>query len=402
MKDRGAATSACVLIAWLCAIPCAWPGRAGAEEPAPPAAAAGEAGDQGDDPLIGEKRLSELLVQLRHQNKGIQLRAAKALIEAPAELRPKMMPKMMPLLKSERENDKYVAAFILGECGPAARAAVPDLLPMLEGTQYERNRAAAAKALGLILKDAKPSEEVEKVSAALTRRFNEDYDKYADVRRESVRALGMIGPAAKSCIPRLTRGLTDFQKWSEQHRQVRRQAAWTCGRMGPLAAEHVDRLISMMQSEGEWAPEYVEALGLIGPVNENVAKNIVDKMEAADGNAEGLAVRDPAERFRVKGFAALARFGPKAECAVSFTKRFLSRRPRSNDAYGVLMATEAVRMLGAVGPKAKEALPEVEALTTFDASNELGKALREEAVKAAAALKGENPAPKTDQGGGKS
>jgi HEAT repeat protein len=108
----------------------------------------------GDDPQIGDKPLSELAKQLRSDNRGLQLRAAKALTNAPVELKPIIMPKVLPLLKSERENDKFVAAQVLGECGPVARTAVPDLLPMLEGTHFERNRAAAAKALGQIPKDS--------------------------------------------------------------------------------------------------------------------------------------------------------------------------------------------------------------------------------------------------------
>jgi hypothetical protein len=40
----------------------------------------------------------------------------------------------------------------------------------------------------------------------------------------------------------------------------------------------------MMHAEGDYMPETVEALGLIGPVHENVVPNIVDKLEVADVN----------------------------------------------------------------------------------------------------------------------
>jgi hypothetical protein len=53
----------------------------------------------------------------------------------------------------ERE---FVAAQILGVYGPLSRVAVPDLLPMLKGTQYERNRTTAAKALGPKAAEAVP------------------------------------------------------------------------------------------------------------------------------------------------------------------------------------------------------------------------------------------------------
>jgi HEAT repeat protein len=341
-------------------------------------AAAGE-----EDPLIGDKPLSELVKQLKSENKGLQLRAAKALIEAPAELRPKMMPRMMELLKSERENDKFVAAQVLGECGPAARAAVPGLLPMLEGTQYERNRTAAAKALGQILQDAKPDDEVEKVTAKLVSVFR---DKYPDVQRESVKACGMIGPAAKGCLPHLTEPL-EFAIYGhgedEPYHMVRCATAWTLGRMGALSASYMDRLIAKMHIEGARSPEFVEAMGLIGPTNENVVPNIVDCVEAADLNI------DRGTGFRARAFAALARFGPKAEKAMPFVKRFLSKPPSPWEEQWKRATIEALKLAAAVGPKGKDALPEIEKLTQYEVKDDLCKALREEAVKAAAALKGE-------------
>ncbi|MBA4387949.1 MAG: hypothetical protein C0404_08200 [Verrucomicrobia bacterium] len=62
------------------------------------------------------------------------------------------------------------------------------------------NRAAAAKALGQILKDSKPDKEVDEVTAALIEAFK---DSYPDVRRESATTCGLIGPAAKACIPHM-------------------------------------------------------------------------------------------------------------------------------------------------------------------------------------------------------
>jgi len=184
---------------------------------------------------LNGKPLSQWIQQLRSENRGLQLRAARALTEAPENLRPTIVPLLIPVLKSERENDRFVAAQVLGSYGPGARPAVPSLLPLLSDMQFERNRAAAAKALGQILKDAQPDEEVEKVTQALTRKINEEWDAYSDVRREAVYAIGMIGPAARSAIPKLTRALTDVDpvhKLGGERRFVRAAAPWACGRMG--------------------------------------------------------------------------------------------------------------------------------------------------------------------------
>jgi HEAT repeat protein len=219
---------------------------------------------------------------------------------------------------------------------------VPGLLPLLEGTQFERNRAAAAKALGLILKDAKPSEEIDKVAQALSEKYNEEYDQYSDVRREAVRAIGMIGPAAKKVIPKLHRGLIDYRKHSREHQMVRQQSAWACGRMGPLAKEHIDRLISMLHQEGHQLPEIAWAIGRIGPVHENVVPNLVDKMEK-NMNYRGLVERS---------LEALAGFGEKSAGAVDFLVYYMNNgRPSTK----TLIAT--LRTLKAIGPKAKKAVP---------------------------------------------
>ena len=103
---------------------------------------------------------------------------------------------MIPLLAAERENTRFPAAQVLGECGPVAKDAVPHLLPMLKGTQYERNRTAAAVALGKILKDSESSKQIDEVTEALIVCFK---DQYSDVRREAARACGMIGPAYCRC-----------------------------------------------------------------------------------------------------------------------------------------------------------------------------------------------------------
>jgi HEAT repeat protein len=311
----------------------------------------------GEDPVLGDRPLSEQLKRLQSENRGFQLRAARALAEAPEALRPGIVQKVMPLLKSPRENDRFVAAQVMGDYGPVARAAVPDLIPLLQGTQYERNRAAAAKALGLILKDAAPAQDVEQAARALTVKFNEDYDQYSDVRREAVRALGVIGPAARVCIPKLTRALTDYVQYSTQHQMVRQQAAWTCGRMGPLAAEHMDRLISMMHAEGHELPEIVEAIGRIGPLNDNVVMNIVDKMESTGGLHDWSA-------FKAAALTALEGFGAKAAPARQYLERILRDTPNNRVTIEPLIA--ATRALGAMGAVARDALPLLEKMKTYE------------------------------------
>jgi HEAT repeat protein len=312
-----------------------------------------------DDPEINGVPMSKWIAQLEDMNRGNQVRAARALAEAPPEYHKMLVPKLIPLLSAQRENTRPWAAMALGNYGPVAREAVPHLIPLLHDEQYERNRAAAAKALGQILKGAEPSEEVEKVVNELIRLFD---DQYLDVRREAVRACGMIGLAAKACIPHLAKRIKDAAGGSSLIRSVGKEAVWTCGQFGPLAACHIDLLISVMH--GGPVPETIEAIGKIGAVNDNVVPNIVDRMEqVASGTVhvqEGS--RTPpmsGELIRAnmqKGFEALARFGPKSAPAIPYLTRIVSGVDKQPKDY----VLGALGVLKAIGAPASSAVPAIE------------------------------------------
>lgn len=324
------------------------------------------AGD--DELLINGQPLAKLIETIQSSDRGAQVRAARALAEAPVELHVKLVPFLLPLLKSERENARPWAAQALGCYGSVARAAVSDLMPLLQGNQYERNRAAAAKALGQILKGAESCEEVDKVTVELVRLFD---DKYMDVRREAVKACGMIGLAAKACIPSLAKRIGDAAAGDSTTRAAGKEAVWTCGEFGPLAACHIDRMISIMHAGP--VPETIEAIGKIGPVNENVVKNIVDRMEqVAAGN---VMVQEGSRNGPINGtlirenmkaaFDALARIGPRSAAAVPYLQRLISAKgwERNKD-----YALGALKVLGAIGPAAKDTVPVIETncLTSHD------------------------------------
>lgn len=336
---------------------------------------------EGDEPAVGDKTLSQQLKELRSDNRGFQLRAARALAEAPKELWPKILPQVLPVLKSERENDKFVAAQVLGEYGPIAKAAVPDLLPMLKGTQYERNRAAAAKALGQILKGAPESEEIEKVTKELVSLFD---DKYMDVRREAVTACGMIGLAAKSCIPSLGKRIGDAAGGDSVTRHAGKSEVWACGEFGPLAAVYIDRLISIMH--GGPVAETIEAIGKIGAVNDNVVKNIVDRMEVvAAGN---VIVQEGSRTRRINGeemraniiaaLEALAKFGAKSEPSIPYLKRMITTGGwHKNKEYAV----RTMKVFGAIGPGSKDVIETIEQGCLKSSDADIKKAAEEALAK---------------------
>ena len=109
----------------------------------------------------------------------------------PVSARPEVgkdVKELVVTLKSEKVAERAAAARILGELGPAAKDAVPDLLAAL-GDADKDVRRCAARSLGDIGKASKPA------VAALGKTLK---DADAQVRQASAYALGRIGdPAAK-------------------------------------------------------------------------------------------------------------------------------------------------------------------------------------------------------------
>ncbi len=326
------------------------------------------------------KPISKWVQQLQSDNRGLQMRASRAFSEAPKEMIPKIVPKLIPLLGADRENTRFPVAQVMGKYGPPARAAVPHLLPMLEGTQFERNRAGAAEALGLILENAEPSDEVEKVTQALIKVFT---DKYSDVRREAVQACGRIGPAAKACVPHLTPRFDDTE-WLKDAEcfLVRRAAALTAGQMKEHGKVHIDKLISMMHGNKPGATEFVTAIGMIGPVHENVVPNLVDKLEKTLYSGwQGVGPEEQAA-YEKNMFRVLAKFGEKSAPAVDLLIRVLDPKSWGRSTH---RAVGALNVLGAVGSKAKTALPAIGQHCLIAKQEDVKKA----AEAAVAAIKGE-------------
>lgn len=98
---------------------------------------------------------------------------------------------LLVTLKSEKAAERAAAARILGELGPSAKEAVPDLQAALADSDKDVRRCAA-RSLGDIGKPSKPA------VAALGKTLK---DPDAPVRQASAYALGRIGdPAAKPLL----------------------------------------------------------------------------------------------------------------------------------------------------------------------------------------------------------
>lgn len=188
---------------------------------------AGAALAQEDDPEIGGKPLSEILKQLKSENKGLQLRAAKALVEAPLELRPKMMPRMMELLKSERDVFTTVV-WAIGEIGPVNENVVPNLVNRLEKTLYGEYGGFAVGAVSFCVGD-------------ITEGTTEEYRFFV------YKVLAKFGVKSKSAVPLMVRCINEGD-WYAPHR-IRRAlgACMVLRAVGPEAKEALPALEKAVQ-----------------------------------------------------------------------------------------------------------------------------------------------------------
>ena len=244
---------------------------------------------------------------------------------------------------------------------------------------------AASNALGQIRKDAQASDEGENGTLGLMKGCS---DNYSDVRREAVKACGMIGPAAKSCIPSLPILFDDVKHHGKpvggpsgaEMYMVHSAAVWTAGRMGPLSACHIDRMISMLHGDSDISTTVVWAIGEIGPLNDNIIPNLTNRLEKTIyGQYEGFRVgaqsylvgditEGTTQEYRDYCFKVLAKFGTKSAKAAPLMNRLLTE-DGWNSGHRFRNSIGAMKVLGAVGPEAKEAIPALEKaaqLTKFD------------------------------------
>ncbi|MEO1399912.1 MAG: HEAT repeat domain-containing protein [Cyanobacteria bacterium J06635_1] len=163
----------------------------------------------------GADVLSILLGTLRHRDPAVQLAAVIALGSLKAEASP-----AVPALRSVLRNPQLSseAAQAIGQIGPRAQTAVPDLIDRLSGDA--NSRASAAEALGSIGPAARAAIPalVELLgertavralagigAASVPELIEAAKSPDATVQRNAVEALGLIGPEAAAAVPLLGR-----------------------------------------------------------------------------------------------------------------------------------------------------------------------------------------------------
>jgi HEAT repeat protein len=248
------------------------------------------------------------------------------------------------------------AAASLGDVGPAAAAAAPELIGLLhdadetvrcqaaeslgklggddpatvtalEGLLQDASSAvqtAAVRALGALQKDAAPA-----VPAIIP--LLQDAD--AAVRKTAAEAIGQIGTLPQEAASDLVEGL------SNRDNVVRAQTAEALGHIGETAADAVPALIKALADANDRVrAKAAEALGKIGPPAAGAIPSLVQ------------ALHDPDNLVRANAAASLGEMGPAAAPAVPTLIECLGHinpQVRGNAAHA----------LGRLGPAAAQAVP---------------------------------------------
>jgi HEAT repeat protein len=265
---------------------------------------------------------------------------------------------LMAALEDGSVAVRVQAAVSLGQIGPAAAAAQPNLVPLLpEGD--EALRCAAAEALGRL---AVGGRAVAALAALLD-------DASAPVRAAAARALGGLKGAAAPAVSALAARLQDTEE------SVRTAAAEAIARIGTLGEDATLAVVAGLNDRDNLVrARAAEALGAIGAPAQEAAPALVEVLQddndvvraravealgkfggaAADVAVPGLvrALRDPDSWVSALAAEALGQMGEFADDAVPALVRALGHgnpQVRAN-------AAEALSRMGAAAGRARAAL----------------------------------------------
>jgi HEAT repeat protein len=231
------------------------------------------------------------------------------------------VPELIRLLRDQDESARSFAAESLGMIGPAARKAVPALVPMI-GDPRMVMRLVAAAAMWRIDRDERGIPillEVLRVGDANDQLF-------------AMTILAEVGPAGKDAVP----SLIDILTQGDRSRRPQ-AAAETLGRIGAEAEAAVPALEAALKDpDGEIRTSAGLALWRIARL-ELALKALTGELRSPDQN----------DRFRAA--MALGEIGPAAKSAVPALIDVLKNNPSSQ--------AMIARALGQLGPDAKAAVP---------------------------------------------
>lgn len=235
------------------------------------------------------------------------------------------VPVLIKALSNGNEDIRFQACTLLGQIGPGAHYAVPDLIDLLGVTRESYRVEAILETLASI--GPRATEAIPLLARNV---------KFTAV----VMCLGSIGPEAKVAIPALKKSLTDPDPL------VRLAATFALARIEKDVVKYRDALVrSMLPPPGDHAQV------LILKVFDNLAPDCPELIPSAVRLFPKLT---PAARGDL--VASIGKYGPAAKGVVPDLLKLMA------DEDGMPQYEQIARTLGAIGPDAIAALPELRKL----------------------------------------
>jgi HEAT repeat protein len=276
-----------------------------------------------------------------------------------------VVPALVKRLRTEDRKNRDDLLYVLLRLGPAAKDAVPDILWFLRENPTESVRSMGFWALGAIGPGAKEAIPVLLRAAA---------DRTDGASGRAIEALGQLGVGSPEVIDLLVKILREpTDEPGRGDRQV--TAAWALMHLGPAAERALPALRDAQLSD--YALIRVAATTAL--LRAGAPDASLDRLLAA-----WTDTYDPRESYPVLEHALsdLQLLGPRAAKAVP---RLIPLLAEPVDRFDKEHRSQAVRVLGAIGPAAKAALPRL---------RELAAGRGSEAQAAARAIRAIEPEPK--------
>ncbi len=255
----------------------------------------------------GPEALASLLAALETETDG-QVRAA--LFRGLAACGPKALAPLRAALGEEKGAAAGAVLWALGELGPAAAEAVPDLLA-LRGSYVIGDGVKAVEKIG---------------PAALPALVEGLGDPDPKTRAQAAYAFGLLGPAAVPEVEALARAIGDPDP------RVRQWAAWAAGALGPGGDYAIEDLqAALIDPTREVRENAARSLGALGPEAVRALPDLIPLLE------------DPHLFVAEKAAETIGRFGPKAAEAVPALVRALTQHEHGSARRG------AAKALGKIG-----------------------------------------------------
>lgn len=272
----------------------------------------------------------------RHKHVGVLSLALFAVLSgtaAGAEADPATIKRLVRQLKSSRTRPAAVRE--LAKMGKPAVDGIADALADKTSGVYTTQAKSALVAMG-------PGA-IEHITGMLKYRN-------ATVRKVGLQVLGEFGPLAGQAVPSIMKVLEAPDPTAMMG--LRTVAAQTLGKIGPPAAPAAALLVQAMTDRadvhGFLREAAIAALGQLGPgaaeASADLAKIVLDKSQTP--------------KARIAATQALGRVGAPADLVVT------TLRQAMQDAPNTMIAREAVEGLARLGPKAKNAIPDI--ITALD------------------------------------